>query len=473
MQVKPIKIFVFIFCLMTVHTAFNQTLKTKLTNAVNILRSDSQMANGIMSLYVIDRQTGAVVCDYNSRMGLSPASTQKIMTAATAYETLGKDFRYETKFELEKNLYDTTTSKLIVRGNGDPTFGSWRYTSTQQENLFRTVKEAILKQTALNKLDGFKVYINHLENNPLPGGYIWKDAGNYYGSGHWDLNWNENQYDIYFNTMQQGEVTIASIKHLDGAYYKINNYLKQGAKTSGDQSIIYSVPYSKEIFIYGTVPQDEKAFKVSGSIPYPPDVFMNELQKYIITTLPHSFSNITVKYDIDFNQQSSYINEFPPFEYDSIYTHYSPTLDSITYWFLKKSVNLYGEALIKTIAQKTSGKNGTDAGTEAVRNFWKTRGIPENELKMEDGSGLSPQNKITTHALVTALQYAKDKTWFPGFYDALPEYNNMKMKSGTIGGCKGFAGYTSKYIFAIIINNYNGTHANIVNKMYKVLDNLK
>lgn len=54
----------------------------------------------------------------------------------------------------------------------------------------------------------------------------------------------------------------------------------------------------------------------------------------------------------------------------------------------------------------------------------------------------------------------------------------MKMKSGTIKDVKGFAGYhTSKagveYAFCFVVNNYNGPTSNLVQKMYKVLDELK
>ena len=54
----------------------------------------------------------------------------------------------------------------------------------------------------------------------------------------------------------------------------------------------------------------------------------------------------------------------------------------------------------------------------------------------------------------------------------------MKMKSGTIGGTKSFAGYHisksgTAYTFAIVINNFDETKGNIVPKMYKVLDELK
>jgi D-alanyl-D-alanine carboxypeptidase/D-alanyl-D-alanine-endopeptidase (penicillin-binding protein 4) len=76
------------------------------------------------------------------------------------------------------------------------------------------------------------------------------------------------------------------------------------------------------------------------------------------------------------------------------------------------------------------------------------------------------------------MQYARLQPWFAGFYNALPLYNGLKMKSGTIGGAKSFTGYVksasgTEYTFSIIINNYNGSAAQIVSKMYKVFDVLK
>jgi len=156
----------------------------------------------------------------------------------------------------------------------------------------------------------------------------------------------------------------------------------------------------------------------------------------------------------------------------------SPPLDSLNYWFLQKSINLYGEALIKTIAYQQAGTGSTDKGVEILRDFWSKNGIEKSAINIIDGSGLSPQNRVTTNALVTVLQYAKTRPWFNSFYNALPSYNNMKMKSGTIGGAKAYTGYhTAKngteYTFAIIINNYDADAGNIVPKMYKVLDELK
>jgi D-alanyl-D-alanine carboxypeptidase/D-alanyl-D-alanine-endopeptidase (penicillin-binding protein 4) len=97
---------------------------------------------------------------------------------------------------------------------------------------------------------------------------------------------------------------------------------------------------------------------------------------------------------------------------------------------------------------------------------------------MTDGSGLSPLNRVTTNAQVKILQYAKMQSWFSGYYDAFPEYNGMKMKSGTISGVKGFCGYHrskkgQEFIFSFLVNNYNGSSSALVQKMYKVLDEFK
>jgi D-alanyl-D-alanine carboxypeptidase/D-alanyl-D-alanine-endopeptidase (penicillin-binding protein 4) len=52
------------------------------------------------------------------------------------------------------------------------------------------------------------------------------------------------------------------------------------------------------------------------------------------------------------------------------------------------------------------------------------------------------------------------------------------MKSGTIRDVKGFCGYQTakdgkEYIFSFLVNNYNGLTSALVNKMYRVLDELK
>ncbi len=124
------------------------------------------------------------------------------------------------------------------------------------------------------------------------------------------------------------------------------------------------------------------------------------------------------------------------------------------------------------------GEGSTEKGIGIVKQFWEDKGIERTALRIKDGSGLSTTNRITTNALVNVLQYARDKTWFSSFYNALPSYNGMKLKSGTISGIKSFTGYhTSKdgvdYTLAFIVNDFSGTSSEMTKKMFLVLDELK
>jgi D-alanyl-D-alanine carboxypeptidase/D-alanyl-D-alanine-endopeptidase (penicillin-binding protein 4) len=91
---------------------------------------------------------------------------------------------------------------------------------------------------------------------------------------------------------------------------------------------------------------------------------------------------------------------------------------------------------------------------------------------------LSPQNRVTTEALVKVLQYARGRPWWAAFYQALPVINDMRMKSGAIGGARSYAGYQRsrdgrEFVYSIIVNNYDGSAAAVVKKMFAVLDVLK
>jgi D-alanyl-D-alanine carboxypeptidase/D-alanyl-D-alanine-endopeptidase (penicillin-binding protein 4) len=155
----------------------------------------------------------------------------------------------------------------------------------------------------------------------------------------------------------------------------------------------------------------------------------------------------------------------------------SPSLSKIVYWLNQKSINLYAEQLLKTIAWKSGKTPTTNNGAEVVQNFWKERGIDPNTLNIFDGSGLSPADRVTTTTMAHVLQSARKEAWFPDFYESLPVYNNMKMKSGSIINVLAYAGFQThngrELCFSIIVNNYNGNTSGIKEKLFRVLDELK
>lgn len=444
-----------------------QDAGSRLAAAYERFEQDSQLAGASASLYVVNAQTGQVVFARNETTGLAPASTQKIITAATAYELLGRDFRYQTVigFDPGGNLY--------VTGAGDPTLGSSRWKQTGDTAVLGRIVRA-LKRNGISRIRG-DLWIDDLrfDINPVPDGWIWQDMGNYYGAGAWSLNWRENQYDLVLKPGEAvGELTsiIKTVPAIPG--FTLYNRIRTGKKGSGDNGYIYAAPYSTAGFATGTIPEGVPSFTISGSLPHPPRQFGAELFDAL------SAAKLPVGGRLRIYSDSLLARAGTRRATQLLDSLASPPLDSMIYWFLRRSINLYGEALLRTLAYRNDRSGTGAAGAGLVRRYWKEKGIPETDLHLVDGSGLSPLNRVTTRAQVAVLQYARQREWFGGYYLSFPEYNGMKMKSGTISGAKGFCGYHtardgSSYVFSLLVNNYNGSASSLVQKMYRVLDELK
>src|SRR5690606_34478091 len=93
------------------------------------LEDDIHTEHGIVSLTVLDANSGEVIFAKNDHIGLATASTLKTITTITAYEVLGKDFNYTTDL-LYTGTIDangTLDGNIIIKGSGDPTLGSDRF----------------------------------------------------------------------------------------------------------------------------------------------------------------------------------------------------------------------------------------------------------------------------------------------------------------------------------------------------------
>ncbi|TCZ65676.1 D-alanyl-D-alanine carboxypeptidase/D-alanyl-D-alanine endopeptidase [Flaviaesturariibacter aridisoli] len=464
------KHFLFGMAFFATAVASAQTVESRLQRAWERFESDSQLRAGIASIYVADAQTGAVVFERNSRIGLAPASSQKVITAATAYDLLGKDFRYKTQLQYEGILrHDSLFGDLVITGSGDPSFGSWRFQQANPDSILTRMSKAV-RAASIRWYNGRATNMRGWSEEAIPDGWIWQDIGQYYGAGAFVLNWHENQFDLYTQPGDRPGVPVEILRSEPDPGQPVSSQASTGAKGSGDNSYLYPSIGGGETFeagmtLRGTLPPGG-VYKVSGALPDPVSTFWNGFEKSLSSCGVQGFA-------INAPRRPSAAQSA-----QLIYVHQSPSLDSLIFWFLRKSLNLYGEAFIKTIAVRESGSAETKAGTDLLRTFWKVRGIDPVELRIKDGSGLSPENRVTTRAQGQVLQYARKQSWFPGFYLALPEYNGMKLKSGTIGGVKAYCGYhTSKagvtYTVSFIVNNYNGSERELIQKMYAVLNELK
>jgi D-alanyl-D-alanine carboxypeptidase/D-alanyl-D-alanine-endopeptidase (penicillin-binding protein 4) len=386
---------------------------------------------------------------------------------------LGKDFQYQTQFGYSGTVSadGTLNGDVIIKGAGDPTLGSWRYEGTH-ENFILSVMVNALQKAGIKKINGRIIGDDSIfGSQSIPDGWIWQDVGNYYGAGTSGLTWRENQFDI---KLKAGEVdSPVGISHEVPAmpYLNFKSELINGASGTGDNAYAYLPVGSKLMYLRGTYAIDQSKKSIAAAIPdpaYDAAFRLTDTLKRLgifVSDEPESTNTLTAK--------ASRVPQIVT----RLTTISSPVLSRIVFWLNQKSINLYAEQLLKTIAWKM-GKNPTTANGVAVeQEFWKARGIDPHSLNIVDGSGLSPGDRVTTLTMATILQSAKKETWFADFYESLPTYNNMKMKSGSINNVLTYAGYQTyngrELCFSIMVNNFNGSGRGMKEKMFRVLDELK
>lgn len=447
----------------------------KIQSAFQSFTSNPALENGIASLTVLNAKTGDVVFQGNSKIGLPTASTLKVITSITALDLLGPDYTFET------NLYyagaidslGILNGDLIIEGSGDPTLGSEHYPENTAEAILNKWKQAI-RELGIKGINGKIIAQDDLYNGyTAPGSWTWSDLGNYYGAGISSLNWRENKLGVKFTPAKTGQPARLDSINIP-PYFTLINEVITGNHGSGDNVYAYSAPYSTVVYLRGSYGSNlNKTIEISN--PNPSLGLEYELKNSLfqdsimLTDTLASFANSSPMASENSTKKDRTL----------IMTVHSPKLSEIVHWFNQKSINLYGEALLKLIGGISSNKYDTNESANLVAKYWQNKlKINPSEINIYDGSGLSPQNRVTTKAIAKIMQYARERPWFESFTKSLPTINGMQMKSGTIGGALGYTGYQksaagNEYTFSLLVNNYQGPASRMRQNMFKLLDVLK
>jgi PBP4 family serine-type D-alanyl-D-alanine carboxypeptidase len=139
-----------------------------------------------------------------------------------------------------------------------------------------------------------------------------------------------------------------------------------------------------------------------------------------------------------------------------LYEHRSKPLKDLVFDMLKFSKNNYAETLVRTLGKEKGGEGSQKKGVEILREFFDEIGIPEYEMTALDGSGLSPETRVTGHAILLLFDYVNTQPWAQIFWQALPEsqvdgtlkyrFENTGLKhtvigkTGTHGGASSLSG---------------------------------
>ena len=485
---KATIIMISFFVLLTGNAQKLKTKKHNLNAALKVLKYDKDLRNAGIGFFAVDVKTGEVLAELNSNLALTPASTQKLITTATALEVLGANYRFETNIEytgkIDKNTH-VLEGNIVIKGGGDPTLGS-KYFDETRTHLFLQKWADAISAKGIKHIDGEVIADARLYGYDIvPPTWAWEDMGNYFGAGACGLTVYDNFYTLFINTGKNiGDITkIVKVEpKIEGMSF--DNQVISDAIIS-DQSYIFGAPYTYFRYIQGRLPLNRTSFKVKGSLPDPAYYVATELKSKLKLS-----KNISSGIATTFRKNPE-LSEVDSLQHFRLYTSKSPELKDIIKLTNFRSINLFAEHLFKQSQLKSCNFKIENIDKDFIENFWKKRGLNPGGMNIYDGSGLSKYNTVTTKQMAAILMYMKTKSKNTEvFYNSIPTVgkegtvkymckatsaeNNMHAKSGSIRNVRAYAGYvTTKsgrdVAFSIIINNFNCKSKLARKKMEKVL----
>lgn len=410
-------------------------------------------------IYVQEVASGRVLAAQHAHQGLLPASVQKLLTTAAALDLLGPEFRYQTVLYLNGSIESgVLRGDLILRGSGDPTFGS---PSWDGPDPLRQWAQELAKQ-GITRIQGRIIGDDNVfDNRPYADGwdvdYLTSQFTHGLGFAVSGLSYHDNYVVVRVAATQPGAPP--RVRQEPMAYLHLENRAVTAARRYGEALGMERAFGSESLRLYGTVPvgyQRTLELPVANPTRYTLEAF----RQYLVA------EGIRVEADlVDVDDLPS-----PP-RYDRaqpLLVHTSAPLEEIVRLINRRSHNFYAEQLFRTLSP-----DGTAEGAaRRIQAFLRRQGIDTQGLSIRDGSGLSRKNLVPPVVLGELLRAMHHHPAREVFLTSLPQGGErrstlevrlhnvpVRAKTGSLMHVRTLCGYTTTadgrmVAFALMANNY-------------------
>ncbi len=387
-----------------------------------------------------------IVFERDARKKFMPASNMKLFTAAIALHLLGKEKTFPTR------VYKDGTN-LYLRGGGDPSLQVSDLASLAQQIVAR--KNFKVQQVIADA----RAFTAETENGKYPFGWAMDDAQWYYGAEVSALAIERNQADLIITGgVRAGEPAtvrldspLASVIEMQAKVATVTSPKNLSEERIRFQWLRYFDVPRAQLNVVGQIAERQK-MSLGIAIAEPPLA--------AAALLAQALKNRGVSVP----SHTKIVATSRPVSYDKavlMAQHNSPTLEILLQRFLKKSDNLYAEMLLRDAAFYHDGeKNGTSSRAHQLLEEWLVaQNIRVDDLRFEDGSGLSRYNLLTPRVTAELLAAINRMPQGDAIWNALPiagvdgtlknrmqstpSAGNVRAKTGTFSIASNLSGYVT------------------------------
>ncbi|MCM0080333.1 D-alanyl-D-alanine carboxypeptidase/D-alanyl-D-alanine-endopeptidase [Geomonas sp. Red32] len=403
------------------------------------------------AIKVTSLKTGETLYEHNPRLLVTPASNQKLFTAATALSVLGKEREVITTVSV-----DDARGTIFLKGCGD--------------SLLTARDLAGLATAASEKLERNRTYrvvadLACFDDLYWGKGWMWDDEPESDEMYIAPLAIDHNTVTVTVTPGKKANAPAEVALTPETPLVTVKNWTVTGGR--GDEVTVKATRR----------PGDrENVITVSGVIPAGGDAVVKHLSVWkperialaIFADALRARGIAVTGLDTNFTTPQS-----------RVIARKKRPLGDLVAFGLKESDNLSAESLIKLLGMVSTGQPGSaEDGASRIRVYLDKLGIPTDKLFVADGSGVSRYNLTNVETIIRLLEAIyRDQRIYPTVYNALPvagrdgtlahrmagtpAEGNVRGKTGNMTGVSSLSGYLhtadgEPLAFSMVIENFAG-----------------
>ena len=391
---------------------------------------------------VFVQQVGAAqpLLALNADTPRNPASTMKLLSTLAALEELGPGYTWKTEAYAQHRVVDgRLQGALYLKGYGDPYLVSRSFWQLLHG----------LRAMGIERIDGDLVLdTTYLQPDAIdPAAFDGQPWRAYNVDANALLLNFQSTYFRFLPDVGARRLQVVADPQPEG--WRIENRLRltQGRCRGWGRDVAIRIA------------RDDRGNTVRFSGTYPADCGEHRLYRVLANAPDYVFGVFKTFWSQLGGRFSGGLRAASvPAQAQRLYTQESPPLAEVLRGINKYSNNVMTRQLVLTLGAERAGTPGTDEkGLAVVREWLRTRGLDFPELVLENGVGLSREERISARHLGQLLLTGYNSSYMPEFMASLPIAGvdgtlrhrfvgtplagRLHAKTGSLDGVKSLAGY--------------------------------
>lgn len=395
--------------------------RSELARIVSEIRQRPIFRGSKFGIVIANVETGRVLYSLNRATLFAPASTVKVLSAAGALATLGKDFRFRTKIVATGPVKGgTLRGDLVLVGAGDPNL-SQRVTSSDRL-AFKNNDHSYAGSFRGSVVDGNPLKVIHslakqvkqigvraIEGNIVVDDGLFADTSDEFAGPLSAVCINDNLIDVFIQPAKRvGDPPLARSQPSSKAVTIVNRArtVATGGKT---QLWLEMRPGLANYELHGTIALESKPVLRVAPVNTPGLLASHYLAD--------ALENQSIR--IDGESKHSRFGPTIYARYPVLVTHISPPLSEAIRVTLKVSQNVHASMLPLLVGALHGERSTRREGFRVIREHF-SKSLDMGAVAVSGGSGGGRADRLSPGWMVTFLRHLSRRDDFQVLFDALP-----------------------------------------------------